>query len=97
MRETDDVLVKSVIAKYGPTLDLVNRPHELIDVIRNSRFDDPDGGTNPCAGAPTPPPPGPTSMQLEDVQLGDVMREVLRLSKAVDKNAAQLKAMRKQG
>lgn len=96
MRETDDELLKSVIAKYGPTLDLVNRPHELIDIVRNVRFDDPDGGTNPCAGTPPPPPPpGPTSLQFEELQLADVLKEVLKLSKAVDKNTKELKALRR--
>lgn len=96
MRETDDELIKNVIAKFGPTLDLVNRPHELIDIVRNARFDDPDGGTNPCAGTPPPPPPGPTSMQFEDIRLADVLKEVLRLSKAVDKNTKAIKTLRKQ-
>ncbi|MFH8251929.1 hypothetical protein ACH3VR_16310 [Microbacterium sp. B2969] len=97
MRESDEQLVKAVIAKYGTTLDLVNRPDELIEIVRNIRFDDPDGGTNPCAGTPPPPPPGPgpTSLQFGDLQLVDVMKEVFALRKAVDQNTKQLKSLRK--
>lgn len=97
MPEKDDALVRQVIAKYGPTLDLVNRPQELIEIIRNIQFDDQDGGLNPCAGAPpAPPPPGPTSLQLDETHLVDVMKEVFALSKAVEQNTKQLRAIRKQ-
>jgi hypothetical protein len=96
VRKSDEQLIKTVIAKFGPTLDLENRPDELIEIVRNMRFDDPDGGTNPCAGVPpAPPPPGPTSLQFEGLDMVDIMKEVFNLAKSVDQNTKELKAIKK--
>ncbi len=91
MAEED--VVKRVIAKFGPTLDLQNRPQDLIDILRSVRLDDPDGGLPP-GGVPEPPP-GPTSMQVSEVVLDDVMAEVLRLSQAVSKVSRDVSKLRK--
>ena len=90
----DSEIVKRVIAKFGPTLDLQQRPQDLIDILRNFRFDDdgglPPGGTPP----PPPPPPGPDSFHGGGVRLEDVMAEVLKLGRQVDQNSNDLKAIR---
>ncbi len=89
----DEDLIKNVIAKYGTTLDLQKRPHELIDVLRNFKFDDsPDGGSLP-GGVPEPPP-GPTSMQFENVRLEEVMAQILQLSRDVAKSAKDIKKIK---
>ena len=88
---SDDETIKRVIAKYGTTLDLVKRPHELIDILRNNRFDDPDGGLPPGG---VPEPPGPSSSQGDDVKLVEVMSEVLKLSQKVSKSSKDIKAIR---
>ncbi|GAA1960001.1 hypothetical protein [Microbacterium deminutum] len=90
----DEDVVKRVIAKFGPTLDLQNRPQDLIDILRTVRLDDPDGGLPP-GGVPEPPP-GPTSFDRSEVRLDDVMAEVLRLSRTVSKTAKDVKKLRTQ-
>lgn len=89
-----DELIKRVIAKFGPTLDLEKRPQDLIDILRTIRLDDPDGGLPP-GGVPEPPP-GPTSAQVSEVVLDDVMAEVLRLSRAVAKTSKDVAKIKKQ-
>lgn len=90
----DDDVVKRVIAKYGPTLDLQNRPQDLIDILRTIRLDDPDGGLPP-GGVPEPPP-GPTSFEVSDTKLDDVMAEVLRLAQTVSKTSKDVKKLRRE-
>jgi hypothetical protein len=90
----DDDVVKRVIAKYGPTLDLQNRPQDLIDILRTIHLDDPDGGLP--GGVPPSPPPGPTSFDKSEVRLDDVMAEVLRLSRTVSKTQKDVKKLRAQ-
>ena len=51
----DAAMVKMVIKKYGPVLDLRKNPETLIDILRASRLvTDNDG--QPCGGTPPPPP-----------------------------------------
>lgn len=89
-------IVKRVIAKYGPVLDLQQRPQDLIDILRSFRFDDSDGGLPPGGTPPPPPPPGPDSFHGGGVRLEDVMAEVLKLSRQVDQNSNDLKMIRGQ-
>ena len=90
----EDDLIKRVIAKFGPTIDLEKRPQDPIDILRSVRPDDPDGGLPP-GGVPEPPP-GPTSAQAGEVVLDDVMSEVLRLSRVVAKTAKDVAKIKKQ-
>lgn len=95
---TDDELIKQVIAKYGTTLDLQKRPHELTEILRNFRFDDPDGGLPP-GGVPEPPQPSPGPSSIgkpgdDDVKLKEVMDQLLKLSRRVEKSAKDIKTIR---
>jgi hypothetical protein len=76
----EDEIIAVVRERYGPSIDIDQNPEYLIDIIRRFGMDDPDGGLPP-GGTPNPPP-GPTSMQ-EGPSLGDVMKEVLKLSRQV--------------
>jgi hypothetical protein len=80
MTREDDVIAM-VRERYGSVIDLDQNPGDLIDIIRRFGLDDPDGGSLP-GGVPPSPPPGPTSMQ-EGPTLGDVMKQVLQLSRQV--------------
>lgn len=77
---SEDEILSAVRERYGPVINLDESPGALIDIIRRFGMDDPDGGLPP--GGTPPSPPGPTSMQ-EGPSLGDVMKEVLRLSRQV--------------
>jgi hypothetical protein len=92
---SEEEFVRAVRAKFGPTLDLENRPQDLIDILRSARLeiDDPDGGLLP-GGAPPPPPPTPTSFQVESVRLEEVMRVMLDMSRQLDKNRKDVKAIK---
>ena len=76
----EDDIIAAVRERYGTVIDIEANPRDLIDIIRRFGMDDPDGGLPP-GGTPNPPP-GPTSMQ-EGPSLGDVMKEVLKLSRQV--------------
>jgi hypothetical protein len=77
--ERDDALVRKIIRRYGKVIDLEKEPSVIIDIIRRFAID--DGGAPP-GGTPPSPPPGPTSFQ-DDPTNRDLMREVLKLSRAV--------------
>jgi hypothetical protein len=78
----EDDIVAMVRQRYGSVIDLEQNPEALIDIIRRFGADDPDGGSLPGGVPNPPPPPGPTSMQ-EGPTLGDVMKQVLQLSRQV--------------
>src|SRR6202034_3235994 len=78
-------IVQQVIKRYGAVIDLKARPDILIDILRQFRLEDDDGdGGLPPGGAPPPPPPSPDGFR-EVLRLEDVMRELLKVSRAVAK------------
>lgn len=77
----EDEILASVKEHYGSTLDLDRHPEHLIDIIRRFGFEQTDGGTLP-GGVPPTPPPGPTSMAGLPSN-GDLMKEILKLSRQV--------------
>ena len=78
----NEKLVKDVMRRYGPVINLKEAPYLLIEILRHygKNFDDvPDGGL-PCAGVPpqpsppapeppSPEPPGPSSMPMRNFDL----------------------------
>jgi hypothetical protein len=62
----EDEIISFVKDRFGPVLDLNERPRELIDIIRRFagdivRVDPPDGGSPPGGTPPAPKPsPGPS-------------------------------------
>ncbi|NAZ74931.1 hypothetical protein GTQ99_05765 [Kineococcus sp. T13] len=94
---TDDDIVQRAIARFGPVLDLRERPQDLVDIVRAARVDElvsPDGGAPPGGTPPPPPPPGPTSGQVTDVRLEEVMDELLRLRRQVAEAAGDVASLR---
>lgn len=81
----EKAIVGQIIKRYGAVIDLRKNPEVIIDIIR--RFAD-DGGLPP--GGTPPTPPGPTSAQ-DKVTNADIMKEVLKLSRAVSKISSQLR------
>jgi len=79
--DDDKLLIARIIKRHGPVIDLRQTPSVIIDIIRRFADDIPDGGT-PCGGTPPSPPPGPTSFQ-DRVSNEDIMKQLLRLSRAV--------------
>lgn len=78
--QKDEAIVRKVIRRHGSVLDLKKEPGVLIDIIRQFGPDLDDGGLP--GGVRPSPPPGPTSFQ-EGPSNTDLMREVLKLSRAV--------------
>lgn len=86
----DDRISRQIIKKHGAVLDLEKNPGIILDIIRtfgpHVTLD--DGGLP--GGVPPSPPPGPTSFQHQ-VTNDALMREILRLSRAVDQLTQHVK------
>jgi hypothetical protein len=48
----DTQIVEAIIKRHGP---VHRNPGVIIDIIRRSSDDDPDGGDRPCGGVPLRP------------------------------------------
>ncbi|MGH6797563.1 MAG: hypothetical protein ACREDI_04180 [Roseiarcus sp.] len=81
-------IVKRIIKRYGETINLKTSPHTMIEILRAFALEDNGDGGLPPGG--TPPPPGPAEFG-GGVRLEEVMAEVLKLSRAVNKLSRQLK------
>lgn len=83
---SDDEVIKDVIARFGPVLDLRKTPHLVIEILRThgGEFAEiPDAGVS-VAGVGTPPgPSGAINVLGNVVDNVQLMKEVLKLSKQV--------------
>jgi hypothetical protein len=91
-----DKLVKRVIKRHGAVLDLKKNPDTLIDIAREiaPQLED----ENPCGGTPPSPAPPPGKGGVRKVQLEDVMKQVLQLSRdlaAIKKDIAGISKRQK--
>jgi hypothetical protein len=92
-------IVSAIIKRHGAVIDLRARPSVIIDIIRQFGYgadepgtpDPPDGGSAP-GGAPKPPPPDPSRMG-SIVQLDDVMKVLLKVSRDVARLNTQFLAV----
>lgn len=90
---SDDEIIERAIARFGPVIDLRTNAQDFVDVVRATAVDmSPDGGLPP-GGTPNPPP-GPTSMQVSEATLDDVMAEVLNLSRRLTEATQQISELR---
>lgn len=77
----EDEILAHVKDRYGAVLDLNERPGDLIDILRRFNLDDPSDGGSAPGGAPDPPS-GPSARREEPTN-GELMREILKLSRQV--------------
>jgi hypothetical protein len=89
-------IVAAIIRRHGPMIDLRAQPSLIIDIIRQFGYvadepGTPDGGSAP-GGAPKPPPPDPSRMG-SIVQLDDVMKVLLKVSRDVARLNSQVSAV----
>ena len=76
----NEAVVRRVIKRYGPVIDLRRNPGVLIDMLRRFR-NDVVSNDNPCGGTPQPPPsPGPSGAGAR-ITNEDMMRAILRLTR----------------
>ena len=88
----EEKVVRQIVKRYGKVIDLERNPGVIIDIIRSFGHEvlsDDDGGLP--GGVPPSPPPGPTSFQ-DPVTNSEIMKELLRLSRAVDRIARELRS-----
>jgi hypothetical protein len=85
---SDEEIVARIIKKYGAKLDLKKNPEAIIDIIRT--FEPDDGGLPPGG---VPEPPGPAA--AHGVTNEELLKEVLKLSRAVAQIAKQVGAAKK--
>lgn len=79
--KNQEKIIRDVIKKHGPIINLEKDPQLLIDILVKFRpqFYGPDGGLPPGGVPDPPPPPGPDSYRaIENVHL---MKEILKLNK----------------
>lgn len=86
LSKKEQKLVADISKKYGSILDLKKSPAVLIEILRNYGrvLDNGTGGVSPSSIAGSGPPPPPPSEGGETVQLGDVMKAVLKLQRDVN-------------
>jgi len=80
-----NAVIKRVIKRHGPVIDLRKNPETLIEIVRNLAPE--IAGENPCGGTPPPlpsptPPPGP-SKAGGPVTNDDILRAVLKVSREI--------------
>jgi hypothetical protein len=88
-------IVEQIIGRYGEVIDLRQNPGVIIDIIRSfgpSVADDdggaPPGGAPPAPSPPGPEPPGPADFH-DRVTNTDIMKELLKVSRAVEALSVQ--------
>ncbi|EZH75782.1 hypothetical protein ATO12_03065 [Aquimarina atlantica] len=87
--KNQEKIIRDVIKKHGPIIDLEKDPQLLIDILIKFKpqFYGPDGGLPPTG--PPPVPPGPSSYRaIENVHL---MKEILKLNKKMSSIKKRLK------
>jgi hypothetical protein len=86
----DDKVVRQIIKRHGEVINLRENPAVIIEIIRQfGRVFDEDGGLP--GGVPPSPPPGPTSIQ-GSISNEELMREILKLQRAVSRITKQISA-----
>lgn len=85
-------IIKDIIKKYGGIIDLKKNPFIITEIIRKfgPLMDTPDGGGPPCGGVPEPPPP-PSPSRTGSIDNSDVMKEVLKVLRAVSVVSKEVK------
>jgi hypothetical protein len=83
---SDEEIIKDVITRFGPVIDLRKKPHLIIEILRTHGggfVNIPDGGVS-VAGVGTPPGPSGAINTLGNVVDNvQIMKEILKLSKQV--------------
>lgn len=83
---TDEEIIALIIDRYGPIINLSERPEVMIDILRAFADDGgDDGGDDGEPGGGAPPPPDPCLVERYQVELRDIMRAVLDLSRDVER------------
>ena len=81
---SDEEIIKDVITRFGPVIDLRKTPHVMIEILRTHAGEIPDGGVS-VAGVGTPPGPSGAINSLGNVVDNvQIMKEILKLSKQVN-------------
>jgi hypothetical protein len=88
---SDEVIIEQIVKRHGEVINVRKSPDVIIDIIRTFRsvLDENGGLPGGVPPSPPPPPPGPSSMGGEPT-VSDVMKEVLKLSRAVEDIARKL-------
>jgi hypothetical protein len=77
----EEKLVKEIIKKYGPVINLKESPYIMVEILRKYGPIFQDDGGLPPGGVPPEPPPGPDDR--DKVHNSDILKEVLKLSRDV--------------
>lgn len=89
MSGRENRVIKQIVNAHGPTLDLRENPEVLIEIVRKWGIDladeIPDAGVRPGGVGPV----GPTSI-VGGPGLEDLMKEVVKLQRQVEKLSSRL-------
>ena len=75
----EEKIITQIIERYGDLIDLKKMPYAIIEILRKFGKDISEDNGNPCGG--TPPVPGPSGIPI--IMGDDLMKEILKLSRAV--------------
>lgn len=83
--QQEERIIKDIIKRYGDVIDLRQSPFLIIEILRNYRnapINEPNDGGLP-GGVPPSPPPGPSG--FDGIRNSDILKEILRLSRDIEK------------
>jgi hypothetical protein len=99
-QQDPELVIQDIITRYGETIDLRERPHIILEILRNYAgeiVNVPDGGVSVAGvGSPPPGPSGGGGSLGNVVDNAEIMKEILKLSRQVHRLTESVERLERQ-